>query len=220
MNESSKLASTFYRYLIRQLTKYNSRGGPATLHRQCPKRQKPPKEDLVSEITQSNLWVFRTKKNAGRNRLGCSDSPKQTKDLEIAVLPRFTRDADTKSETKKLWSGRKGYLRRIRTHKRKEAEFFSSFILFQLVVFTKINTQSTPTSLPSFFSNYRIWWARQTPASEQSQNSEPKTKENRRETHFFPFWSSGSSQEPLKTLRPARRSNFRPSKLRMNPINK
>jgi len=219
MNESSKLASTFYQYLIRELTKHNSRGGPATLQRQCPKRQKPPKEYLVSEITQSNLWVFRTKKNAGRNRLGCSDSPKQTKDLEIAVLPRFPRDADTKSETKKLLSGRKGYLRRIRTHKRKEAEFFF-FLLFQLVFFTKTNTLSTPTSVSS------------SPATAESDEQDrplpqnnlriqnPKTKENRRETHFFPFWSSGSSQEPLRTLRPARRSNFRPSKLRMNPINK
>lgn len=152
MNESFKLASTFNKYLIRELTKHNSRGGPATLHRQCPKGQKPPQEDLFQRSLNPIFESSEPKKNAGRNRLGCSDRPKR-RPLKLPCFLGFHEMPIPSRKQRKLWRRRKGYLKRIRTRKMKgSGTFFSSFYLFQLVVFTKTNTQSTTTS-PSSFSS-------------------------------------------------------------------
>jgi len=130
---------------------------------------------------------LQNQKIAGRNRLFCWS---QAKALEIAVFPRFLRDADAESETNETLKRQEGISEKDQNTQKKGSGTSFFFLLLQLVVFTKTNAQSAQTS-PSSFSSKTDPCLRTI-----SEFSTPKPRKTGEKTTFLS--SSGSSQQPLE----------------------
>lgn len=103
----------------------------------------------------------------------------QAKALEIAVLPRFLRDADAESETNETLKRQEGISEKDQNTQKKGSGTSFFFLLLQLVVFTKTNAQSAQTS-PSSFSSKTDPCLRTI-----SEFSTPKRRKTGEKTTFF-----------------------------------